>query len=132
MIKKSIFSSTLKLATHLEEPAPPHTITNDNTYKSLLYVGSLFEQIKKITNEHIPNLKLSFKSSNPLKNIFSKLKDQIPIQKRTTVVYKIPCLGNSDEGASCQLSYVGQTNYPNFKDATILSTQNNYNKRLTI
>ena len=45
--------------------------------------------------------RVSFKVNNKLQHKFTQLKDKIPLEQRTNVVYSIPC--------SCELKYIGQT-----------------------
>lgn len=48
------------------------------------------------------NIKLTYKSNQNFSGMFSKLKDKIPKDKQTHVVYKIPC-------QNCNSVYIGQT-----------------------
>ena len=144
-----------------------HTTTTRNIYKSMTYVKGVSEQIQSVITAHSDNTLLAYKTTNCLRNTFTKLKDPIPLLKRANVIYKIPCAGNG-EHEPCNLAYVGQTtqycgnrlnnhrrdlrrvndssvprtalmdhfqqhnHYPDFSSVSILNTQRNYSKRLTI
>ena len=98
--------------------------------------------------------KVSFKIKNKLQTKFSKLKDKLPLDEQTHVVYSLPC--------SCSKIYIGQTSNslktriqkhksdirleknstaftqhikltnhtPQFSDVNILNIEKNYKKRL--
>lgn len=82
---------------------PPHI----QNYTSLTYIKGVTEKIEKIVKTHNPLTKIAHKSTNLLRSVFTKLKDQTPQNKMTHVIYKIPCLGSGK--GDCDLSYVGQT-----------------------
>ncbi|XP_060523582.1 uncharacterized protein LOC132700362 [Cylas formicarius] len=69
-------------------------------YLSLPYIPSMSENFSKIFMNH--NITIAHKGYNLVKNIFSKLKDKIPDEKKSHVIYEIPC--NDCEGV-----YIGQT-----------------------
>ena len=73
----------------------------------MTYVKLVSEKIEKVITTHTDNTtQLAYKNNKCLRNVFTKLKDPVPLQKRTNIIYKIPCLGN---GTFCGKSYVGQT-----------------------
>ena len=64
--------------------------------------GSMF--LKKQLENLDPSIKIAFGNVNTLKsqNLFSCMKDSIPLQKRSEVIYSIPC-------CDCKGIYVGET-----------------------
>ena len=80
-----------------------------NVFKSVTYVKFVSEGINKIVTDLSDDTRLAYKNHNCLRNIFTKLKDPVPLRKKTNVIYKIPCLGDGTPGSTCNLSYVGQT-----------------------
>ena len=87
---------------------PPNN-KNDNHYTTLTYLKNTSERITKVIKTYNPNINIAYKNNNTLQNNFTKLKDRIPLLKKSNVVYKIPCLGNGEPGSQCNLNYVGQT-----------------------
>lgn len=69
-------------------------------YISTPYIRGASEHTGKLLKEF--NIRLSNKSRNTLRSKLSKLKDSIPIQNRTNVVYKINC-------KNCTKKYIGET-----------------------
>lgn len=66
---------------------------------SIPYVKGLFEKLKHIVKNKIT---LVAKSDNNLrKTVFSRLKDQTPLMKQSSLVYEVTC--------ECEEKYVGQT-----------------------
>ena len=168
LIKKLLASITHKTnitIDNINEHKPNNT--QEKTYRSMTYVKNISEKIEKIINTHTTNTRLAHKNNNCLHNVFSKLKDKVPLQKKTNTIYMIPCLG-SDEHGPCDETYVGQTkqylekrlqnhrrdlrcvnesttgrtalvdhfhnlnHYPDFGSVSVLGTQRNLTKRLTI
>lgn len=78
-------------------------------YRALTYVKGISEKINHVVKACKPEVQLAYKTTKNLKNVFTRLKDKVPLNKQTNVVYKIPCLGDANGGPPCQLSYVGQT-----------------------
>ena len=80
--------------------------SNNNTdkknliYVSFPYIKGLSEYIKKILFVH--NIQATFKPTNSLSFLFSKLKDRDPLLNQNNLVYKIDCL-------NCDGTYIGQT-----------------------
>lgn len=69
-------------------------------FVSIPYIKGLFEKIKHIFRD--TDTKIVGSGGNNLnKNIFSRLKDKIPKDKQSHIVYKIPCCEEN--------SYVGET-----------------------
>lgn len=78
-------------------------------YRSLTYIEGLSEKICKLTRKYTNNVQIAHKSNVCLRNIFTKLKEKTPMNRKTNVIYEIPCLGGTDENSKCNLTYVGQT-----------------------
>lgn len=126
------------------------TNTTQTKYISMPYVKGLSEKIQHVLKPH--NLKLAHKTNNTTKPIFTQLKTQIPKEKKSNIVYEIPC-------QNCDSIYIGQTKQYlekriqehkskkdahtalndhtkqtghtfNFQDTKILQTETNYYKRL--
>ena len=67
-------------------------IKNTNLFKQsgIIYIKGLSEYIKKILFVH--NIQATFKPTNSLSVLFSKLKDRDPLLNQNNLVYKIDCL----------------------------------------
>ncbi|CRL00600.1 CLUMA_CG013860, isoform A [Clunio marinus] len=72
-----------------------------NIHIPLTYVQHMSEKIKKTLTRRVPEFKIAFKPTNRVKKFFTKLKDEIPKNDLTNVIYKIKC--------ECGLCYIGQT-----------------------
>lgn len=71
-----------------------------NQYVSVPYVKGAFEKIKITFDKH--NIKVVGKGNNNLKkHLFTRIKDTVPINLQSGLVYKVKC--------SCSKVYVGQT-----------------------
>ena len=57
------------------------------------------EDIRRICRGH--NIRVAFRSSRTLRSMLSNVKDKVPAEKQSGVVYKIPC--------SCGKVYLGET-----------------------
>lgn len=69
-------------------------------FVSVPYVKGVFEKIKPIFKKH--DITIVGKGHNNLKsNLFSSVKDKVPVQKQSNVVYSIKC--------SCSKVYIGQS-----------------------
>lgn len=69
-------------------------------FVTLPYVGGTTEKIQRILTSH--KIKTAIKPSSTLRQVLSKPKDAVPNEKKTGVVYEIPC-------ADCDLVYIGET-----------------------
>lgn len=109
IIKRAIYSfrskqiEATKTRNICTEQAP------NKKYKSLTYIEGLSENITKITKMYTNNIQIAHKSHVCLNNIFTKLKDKVPFNRRTDLIYQIPCLGSGEPNEKCNLTYVGQT-----------------------
>lgn len=87
-------------------PTSRDATTNDdeqNYYSSITYVRGLSEKISKLLKTKCPETTISYKSRNTVGlKCFTKLKDQTPLQEKSSVVYKIEC-------KDCDKVYIGQT-----------------------
>ena len=63
------------------------------------YVAGMSEDIRRICRGH--NIRVAFRSSRTLRAMLSSVKDKVPAEKQSGVVYKIPC--------SCGKVYLGET-----------------------
>ena len=64
------------------------------------YVSGLSEDIRRICRCF--DIRVVFRSGPTLRSQLTKLKDKLPIETRSGVVYRIPC-------SSCDRSYIGET-----------------------
>ena len=64
------------------------------------YVSGLSEDIRRICRRF--DIRVVFRSGPTLRSQLTKLKDKLPIETRSGVVYRIPC-------SSCDRSYIGET-----------------------
>lgn len=75
----------------------------DNVYFSLPYIGPASHVIKKHLCKLDPKFRIAFASHlSNYKKFFTKLKDPVPKQLCTEVIYKIPC-------NDCGAVYIGET-----------------------
>ena len=63
------------------------------------YVQGLSENIRRLLRDY--NIRTAFKSSWILGRMLTKVKDPVPLEERTGVVYKIGCI--------CGNTYIGET-----------------------
>ena len=52
------------------------------------YVVGMSEDIRRICRGH--NIRVAFRSSRTLRSMLSSVKDKVPAEKQSVVVYKIP------------------------------------------
>ena len=98
--KESFVDSLLKKPLMNSNQSNGNTDTKNLRYISFPYIIGLSEYIKKILFVH--NFQATFKTSNSLSFLFSKLKDRGPLLNQNNLVYKIDCL-------NCDGTYIGQT-----------------------
>ena len=65
----------------------------------LLYVSGVIKDIRRVCSRY--NLRVIFKSGQMLHMMLTRLKDKLPEEKRSKVVYWIPC--------DCGKVYIGET-----------------------
>ena len=71
-----------------------------NGYATLPYVQGVTERVKRVLGDY--GIKTAVKPLCTLRQSLSKPKDTIPLNKRTGVVYQIPC-------GECEAVYIGET-----------------------
>lgn len=76
-------------------------VENETTnYLAIPYVKNLYEKIKNLFKSY--NFKIIGRAATSLNNnLFTKIKDTIPLKKQANVVYQVQC--------SCNATYTGQT-----------------------
>lgn len=83
-----------------ENTPKSHPSNKSKQYLSLPYISGLSESLKHTFKQH--NVTIADKGHNLLQNSFSKLKSKIPKDKKSCVVYEVPC-------KDCDSVYIGQT-----------------------
>lgn len=74
--------------------------TNPKNYIAMPYTQELSEKIQYILKKH--DIVVCHKAQNLLSALFTPLKSQVPVKKRSNLVYSIPCL-------NCPKKYIGMT-----------------------
>ena len=69
---------------------------------TLPYVRGLAEPIKRMLEE--VDIRVRFRSNTTLRMLLVKPKDPVPVERRTGIVYQIPC-------KDCAQTYVGQSGH---------------------
>ncbi|XP_053681982.1 uncharacterized protein LOC128732703 [Sabethes cyaneus] len=72
------------------------------TYHSIAYIPNLSNKINKQLKKEYPNIKLATYNTNTVKKLFSNIKDPIPTDHHSNVIYSIPC-------KDCDACYIGLT-----------------------
>ena len=65
----------------------------------LPYTAGVSEYIRRVCSKF--GMKVIFKSGQSLHSVLTKVKDALPMEKQSKVVYRIPC--------SCGRVYIGET-----------------------
>ena len=65
----------------------------------LPYIAGVSEDIRRVCRRF--NMRVAFRSGQTLRSMLTKVKDNLPLGKRSRVVYQIPC--------SCGQVYIGET-----------------------
>ncbi|XP_044760159.1 uncharacterized protein LOC123317619 [Coccinella septempunctata] len=102
MLKKLLYSaSTLPLA---ESPTQPDMVggTEVVKYRSIPNIPYLTYKIKNCFKDYNEKVKIVAQCKKKVANLYSKLKDPIPKEIKSNVVYELEC-------ADCHETYVGQT-----------------------
>lgn len=68
----------------------------------MIFVNDLTQRLRKSFEAALPDITLASRYENTTKRIFSNMKDNIPMDMRHNVIYRIPC-------NECEASYVGLT-----------------------
>lgn len=72
-------------------------------FRSMNFVNGCSEQLTKLIFQYNPRIGLGFKNGNNLYSlVFSKLKQKVPIELCSKLIYKIPC-------KDCEFCYIGHT-----------------------
>lgn len=108
-IIKRVINSYRQKGTHSNPTQSPTLNNTQTTYKSLTYIKGLSEKVNKIVKTYNNNIKIAHKSNVRLQNIFTRLKEKTPKNRKTNIIYEIPCLGTGEPDSKCTLTYVGQT-----------------------
>ena len=63
------------------------------------YVASISEEIRRVHKDY--DVRVAFTSGKTLHSLLTQVKDPLPVDKQSMVVYQIPC--------SCGKVYIGKT-----------------------
>ena len=85
--------------TSASRPRPPRDQDESQAVIYLPYVAGLSEDIRRVCREF--NIRTVFRSAPTLRRQLTKVKDTDPAEKRSYVIYEIPC--------SCGCTYIGET-----------------------
>ena len=80
-------------------PQPDEEEQSHRTTEVIPYVAELSERVRRVCRDH--NIRTAFKSTSTLRTTLVRVKDPIPIEKKSGVVYEVPC--------SCGKVYIGET-----------------------
>lgn len=102
MLKKLLYSASTLPAP--EGPTQPDIMreTEDVKYRSIPNIPHLTNKIKNCFKEYNDKVKIVTQCKKKVANLYSKLKDPIPKEIKSNVVYQLEC-------ADCRETYVGQT-----------------------
>lgn len=76
-------------------------IETDVRYCSFPYIPQLSENVNKIVRKYAPDVVLSFRNVCSVSDVFTNMKDKIPLLKQSGVVYSVEC--------QCNKKYIGMT-----------------------
>ncbi|XP_050511970.1 uncharacterized protein LOC126888016 [Diabrotica virgifera virgifera] len=96
IIRKKLLKIRLNQAFHTDE----HN-TKNCIYRSISYLGPISDKVSSVISNKVENLKISFKTKNTIKSLFSKTKDKIDKLNKSGI-YKLSC-------GDCSTTYVGRT-----------------------
>lgn len=98
MINKLLYAAEETSNTHKENR---QNLSSDNIlFASYPNINGLTNKLKNIFKEE--NVKIAVYNTKTVGNLYSKIKDPIPVPLKSNVVYQVEC-------ASCDKSYIGQT-----------------------
>lgn len=103
LLNRLIFNSRNDRFSHRQNPEQMtnrQNILENRKFHSLPIISDLTEELINILKHD--NLKIAKKNTFMTRQLFSSTKDKTPKEKKTDVVYMVPC-------SSCNLVYVGQT-----------------------
>lgn len=70
-------------------------------FYTLPFINNLSQKLNKILTENRPNVKFAYKNHKTLNKIFTNMKDPIPHEMKSHLIYGVPC--------ECGKSYFGRT-----------------------
>ncbi|XP_039428895.2 uncharacterized protein LOC120412472 [Culex pipiens pallens] len=73
-----------------------------HTYRSIAYIPTLTEQVKKQLKKDYPHIKLATRNIKTTKTMFTQMKDTTHKEDHKNVIYSIPC-------TDCNQQYIGMT-----------------------
>jgi hypothetical protein len=74
----------------------------EKTYRSLMFVDGLSQQIKNVVKRGDPKIEVAFKPLRTVQRVYSKLKTREDKWRKSGIIYRIPC-------KQCRLAYIGKT-----------------------
>ncbi|XP_037048105.1 uncharacterized protein LOC119082641 [Bradysia coprophila] len=90
---------SLKEMTYTPKPKYPKSALG---FAGVTYIDGLSDVLKSQLKRHAPDLKVSFRPTNKVSQVFSNMKDKLEIGQNSNVVYSIRC-------KICGKSYIGET-----------------------
>lgn len=99
MINKTLKTNIHNFYNSLSVPKK-NNVDQNIKYVKIPYVPQLSEKLNNILKPY--NIRVAHQNTNNLKFAYTQLKDKIPKNQQTHVVYKIPC-------NNCEEVYIGQT-----------------------
>ena len=66
---------------------------------SIPFVSGISEDIRRVCGKY--DVRVSFRAGKTLRSVLTRVKDPLPLEKQSMVVYQVPC--------SCGLVYIGKT-----------------------
>ncbi|XP_062709972.1 uncharacterized protein LOC134288627 [Aedes albopictus] len=91
----------------------------EHTYRSIPFIPRLSSKIDRVLKQDYHNIRLAKYNVKTVKDMFTRVKDEVPLDHQTNVVYSILC-------NDCEASYVGMTS--NRLKTRMNGHQSHYNK----
>lgn len=94
--------------THTYNDEPEDSTTNpsqepqEKIYRSLPYIPSLTPKIIQLLRQNYPTLTVCTRSVNTVRDLYTRIKDPVPMDHQNNVVYRIQC-------GDCEKCYIGMT-----------------------
>lgn len=82
------------------------TVTNAMKCFSLPYVPNVSRSLARSITKSCDNVRIAFRNTNNVSSLYSKLKDQQPLDEATNVVYHIDCIDCNKK--KCYIGTTGQ------------------------
>lgn len=89
------------------------------TYRSIPFIPHLSSKLDRVLKQEYGNIRLAKYNIKTVNDMFTRVKDAVPLDHQTNVIYTIPC-------QNCSASYVGMTT--NRLKTRIEGHQSHYNK----